>query len=306
MKSAATAGDTAVADTVTVVATLDGWLSVAVTVLLTPFSATDTCDRCSVTVGAASLSLIDSVTLEGAVTPWLLTADADTVTVLCGASTLLSTAVIVTDPVLSVAPAAIVKAVPFSVKSAATAGDTAVADTVTVVATLDGWLSVAVTVLLPLFSVIESGVRISVTAGATSSSMIVNAALDGFSMPWLLTTTADTVTVLSGASTLLSAAVIVTDPVLSVAFAAKLRVVFELSVKSSAAALAPGAADTVTVNGALDAELTVAVTVLLPPFSEIESGVRISVTVGGVTLATSEPLIAIRGTLPSESSFQWI
>ena len=107
-------------------------------------------------------------------TPWVLLAVADTVTVLSGASTLLSTPVMVTTPVLAVASAAIVSVVlVLSAKSPATAGDTAVADTVTVVAWLDAPLSVAVTVLTPPFSVTEAGLSTSVTLGVASSSVSV-------------------------------------------------------------------------------------------------------------------------------------
>ena len=51
------------------------------------------------------------------------------------------------------------------------------AETVTVVAALDGRSRVAVTVLFPPFSPIESGVRTSVTAGGPSSSVIVPVAV---------------------------------------------------------------------------------------------------------------------------------
>ena len=52
-----------------------------------------------------------------------------------------------------------------SVKSPATAGVTAVADTVTVVVAVDVWLSLAVTVADPPFSLIEVGINWSVTVG---------------------------------------------------------------------------------------------------------------------------------------------
>ena len=71
-------------------------------------------------------------------TPRLLLADADTLTALFGASTVLSFAVIVTVPVLDVWPAAMVRILfALSAKSPATAGGNASAETVTVVATLD-------------------------------------------------------------------------------------------------------------------------------------------------------------------------
>ena len=71
---------------------------------------------------------------------------------------------------------------------------------------------------------------------------------------------------------MLSTAVMVTVPVLTVAFAAKVRTLLVLSMKSPVPA--GGTVDTVTVNGSADACSTVAVTVLEPPFSEIESGVN--------------------------------
>ena len=100
--------------------------------------------------------------------------DPDTVTVLSGVSTLLFTAVTVTVPVPVVEPAPIVSVDPLSVKSPETAGDTGVAETVTVTASLDGPLSVAVTVLTPPFSLIEDGLSTSATVGAPSSSVIVS------------------------------------------------------------------------------------------------------------------------------------
>ena len=80
------------------------------------------------------------------------------------------------------------------------------------------------------------------------------------------------------ASASLSTAAIVTSPVLVVAFAAKLRAVFELSPTPSA-----GETDTVTVNGAAWASGTVAVTVVFPPFSSIAAGVSASSTRGFVS-----------------------
>ena len=94
----------------------------------------------------------------GAVAPRLLAAVADTVTVLSGASRLLSTPVTVTVPVLAGRPGgdAQLRVGVLSVKSPLTAGATAAADTVTVVASLDARSRVAVTVLMPPFSLIEA------------------------------------------------------------------------------------------------------------------------------------------------------
>ena len=96
----------------------------------------------------------------------------DTVTVLFTASsTSLFTAVIVTVPVLVVAPLAIVRVIPFSSKSAATAGDTASAVTVTVNSAGAGEVEgtiVAVTVLTPPFSAIVSRSNSSSTRSSVS------------------------------------------------------------------------------------------------------------------------------------------
>ena len=72
---------------------------------------------------------------------------------------------------LVVAPAAMVSVV-FDVTKTSpdTAGDTADADTVTVVASLDGRSRVADTALSPAFSEMVAGERTSVTTGAGSSS----------------------------------------------------------------------------------------------------------------------------------------
>ena len=93
-------------------------------------------------------------------------------------------------------------------------------------------------------------------------------------------TVPETVTSGFGPSSSLSTAVIVTSPVLSVAFSAKLSVVFELSSTPSA-----GETDTSTVNAVAWACGIVAVTVLVPPFSSIEAGVNTSLTRGLVTLS---------------------
>ena len=80
----------------------------------------------------------------------------DTVTRLSGASVVSFTDVIVTVPVLVVTLAAIVSVVVAdSVKSPATAGDTASAETVIVVAVVAGRFSVAVTVETLAFSEID-------------------------------------------------------------------------------------------------------------------------------------------------------
>ena len=102
-----------------------------------------------------------------------------------GASVSLSSAVIVTVPVLVVALAAMVSnLLSLKVKSPDTAGRTAAADTVIAVATLDMRFSVAVTVVSlgePLSSIV-AGESTSVTCGV-SSSVMVRATLDGLVMP---------------------------------------------------------------------------------------------------------------------------
>ena len=151
--------------------------TVAVTVIALSPSASPTALGFTLSVapmGAASSSSIVSVWAAGADTP-PPDAVADTVTDLSGAWTRLSTAVIVTAPVLLVDPAAIVSVVPDWVKSAAAAPSPGVEDTVSVTAACAGPLSVAVTVLTWLFplSSIEVGVSTSVAVGAASSSVIV-------------------------------------------------------------------------------------------------------------------------------------
>ena len=245
VKSPATAGETGVADTVTVTDSLDAALSVAVTVLTPPFSLIEDGVSTRLTAGPTSSSVIVSVCGDGSDTPFPPEADPETVTVLSGASTALSTAVNVTVPVLVVAPAAIVSVVPLCVKSPATAGETAVEDTVTVTDSLDAALSLAVTVLTPPLSLIEDGVSTRLTAGPTSSSVIVSVCGDGSDTPFPPEADPETVTVLSGASTALFTAVRVTVPVLVVAPAAIVSVV-PLCLKSPETAGDTGDAEIVT------------------------------------------------------------
>ena len=92
-------------------------------------------------------------------------------------------------------------------------------------------------------------------------------------------TVALTVTALSGASTPLFTAVSVTTPVLVVWPAAIVSIV-PLCVKSVETAGESADADTVTTTASLDWALSVAVTVLSPPFSPIEDGLSTKLTVG--------------------------
>ena len=132
VKSLLVAGLTAVAETVTDTAALEAPDSVAVTVLVPPFSDIEAEPSDSVTVGVLSSSVMVNILLAGFDTlPPLATPD--TVTVLFGASTLLFAAVIVTVPVLAVLPAAIVRTLfVVRLKSPDTAGLTGLAETVTV------------------------------------------------------------------------------------------------------------------------------------------------------------------------------
>ena len=150
VKSPATAGLTGVADIVMVVSALDARFIVAVTVveLSAPLSSMVEGVRTSVTVGVDSSSSMVSVTSAGSVTPLELVATPDTVTVLAFASTLLSLVVMVTVPVLDVSPAAMVRVVlALRPKSSAAAPVSGVAETVTVVTSLDARSMVAVTVV---------------------------------------------------------------------------------------------------------------------------------------------------------------
>ena len=86
----------------------------------------------------------------------------------------MSLAAIVTVPLPVVCVAGMVRVVfPPSEKSAATAGSTGAAEISIVVSSLEGWSSVAVTVLEPPFSEIAAGDRVSITVGVASSSSIV-------------------------------------------------------------------------------------------------------------------------------------
>ena len=123
-----------------------------------------------------------------------------TVIDLFGASTSLSTPVMVTFPVLLVEPASIVRvSLEEMVKSPLTAGDTGLADTVRVTASEEGRLREAVTSAIPPFSLMEGELRSILTVGAESSSVMVSVRLEGALTPSPPLTAADTVTDLSGA-----------------------------------------------------------------------------------------------------------
>ena len=84
-----------VAATVTVVASLDRWFKMAVTVVEPPFSAIGVAINANATVGARSLSVRVRATPVTVPTPWLLLAVPVRVTIRFGSSRVLSTALIV-------------------------------------------------------------------------------------------------------------------------------------------------------------------------------------------------------------------
>ena len=94
---------------------------------------------------------------------------------------------------------------------------------------------------------------------------------------------AETVKVLSGASTPLSTALMITRPVLVVPPAAMVRVLFGPSSMSAAAAGLTGAATTVSVTSAPETRLRRAVTVVAfdVPLSSMRSDESASVATGG-------------------------
>ena len=294
------------AATVTVVGALDGWLSLAFTVVEPPSSAISSSSSSGVTVGAGSSSLTVSVAPSGWSTPWVFSARAATVTSRSGASVSLSTAVSVTDPVLSRSPAGTVRRPP---PLAVNASD---AVSVSVVGSLDGCDSVAVTVVSCWFpgrpvssdSRIDGSSRTSAGFGAGSSSAIIRAWSCGSTMPSAFDAVAETVNVLSGASVSLSAAVSVTVPVLDVRPAGIVSVTLADSARSAATAGATAAADTTISVSAPDARSSVAVTVLtcrLPGVpvssdSRIEAGVSASVATGSGSSLRMVPFALVAST----------
>ena len=255
------------------------------TVVAPAFSLMEEELSASETVGVSSSSAMVRVWSEGAATPLPPAAVAETVTCLSGASTSLSTAVMVTVPVLVVAPAAMVSVVPACVKSPETAGDTGAEETVRITAWLDTAPSVAVTVVAPAFSLMEEALRARETVGVSSSSVIVSVWSDGAATPLPPATVAETVTCLSGASTELSTAVIVTVPVLVVEPAAMVRLLSVLRLKSPETAGETAAAETVRVTSALDFAPSVAVTVVAPAFSAMADELSARETVGVASLS---------------------
>ena len=264
-----------------------------------------------------SSSRIVSVASDGAATPRPPAAVADTVTDFIPEAKASSFAVTVTRPALVVEPAAIVKVVAvLKVKSAATAFAPAAAATVNVVAALVGCERVAVTVDTSPFSRIEDGVRTSVAVAVASSSSKVSVTFGGAATPLPPDAVPETVTDLFGESSTFPFAVTVTTPALVVAPAAMVRVVAVLEVKSAPTAPAPAAAATVTVTAALDGPESVAVTVEIPPVSEIDAGPRTSATVGSVsssvkvsaapvTVSAPWPLVSAAVTVTLRPALPW-
>ena len=274
--SAAAAPDV---DTVNVTASLERLLRLAVTSLAPP-SRTVSGARLRLTVGVASSSSTVSVTAAGSATPLPPAAVADTVTVASAASTLLSGAVSFTAPVLVSAPTAIVNVPPPS--SAAPPPD---ADTFNVTASLERLLRLAVTSLAPPSRTV-SGARLRLTVGTASSSKTVSVTEGGSATPLPPAAVADTVTVASAASTLLSGAVSFTVPVLVSAPAAI------VSVLTPASAAASPDVDTVNVTASLERLLRLALTSLAPP-SRTVPGARLRLTVGVASSSFMTP-VAVR------------
>ena len=135
---------------------------------------------------------------------------------------------------------------------------------------------------MPPFSAIELDDNASVGCGA-SSSVMVSVAAGGFATLLPPDDVPETVTDLLPEATALPFAVTVTTPALVVAPAAMVSAVAVLRSKSAATAPVPAAAATVTVAAALDGPDKVAVTVEMPPSSEIDAGSSTSATVGSVS-----------------------
>ena len=121
------------------------------------FSEIDAEASFRVTVGAPSSSMIVRICVAGSATPLSPETVAATSMVLFGPSIVLFSAETVTVPVLSSCPAVIVSSrFALSRKSFATAGSTAVADTVTITSALDSPSSDAVTAVTPPSSEIDT------------------------------------------------------------------------------------------------------------------------------------------------------
>ena len=238
-KSPPSAGDSAEAETVTVTGSLDVGLRTAVTVLTPPFSPIRAGVNTSVTAGAPSSSMIFSIFGIGGSAPLPPVTVPVTSTVRFGPSKVSSSAVIFTIPSArgrthpnrQLAILAEDEAFPGTetardrIGSAAPArpncencsedGEADDASTFTLMTSLDGTLSVALTSLCPPSSIVL-GLRSRITLGVASSSVIVSSCTSGSVTPLTPWTDPLTSTVLSGASMSLFTASIVTVPVLCV------------------------------------------------------------------------------------------
>ena len=164
VKSRAVAPVPGAACTVTVTGALEAPDRVAVTVATPPVSEIDEGDSARASIGVPSSSIsVRVVGSGGRMSPAMVP---EIVTCALGASTLLSVAVMVTLPVLAVAPSAKTNLVlPESVKSVPAPG---LAATVTVAAPEAGLSRVAVTVATPPFSGIDEDDRVSVAFGSAT------------------------------------------------------------------------------------------------------------------------------------------
>ena len=167
-----------------------------------------------------------------------------------------------------------------NMKSFATVFAPGVAVTVIVVIALEARFNVAVTVVDPPFSEIDVLDNASVTVGAPSSSVIVNVTLAGAVMPWLFLCGRR-----YGHRFVRCVHIVIVRRNCHGAGARRLtgrngQRLVATQHESPATAFVPGAADTVIVVIALEARFNVAVTVVDPPFSEIDVLDNASVTLG--------------------------
>ena len=242
-------------------------------------------DSASASTGATSSSRMVSVRAAGAARPLPPVTVPATCTCLCPVP-LSSRAVMVTAPVLTVFPAAMISTLfVLSVKPAGVAGGTAVAATVTVTCSLEGPSSAAVTVLTPPSSPISAGDSVSRTTGVGSSSRTISGTGGGATIPRLLCAVPVTFTVASGASTPLLSETIGTAPVLCVSLAGMVSRRVRVS-RAGTAPLSEVRARS-TVVGSSEGQSSAAVTVATPPFSEITVGDSASRTGGGSSSSTT-------------------
>ena len=185
------------------------------------------------------------------------------------------------------------------VKSPLTAGDSGDAETSRVTSCEDGPLSAAVTLVASPFSLMEDELSWSVALGVTSSSVMVSVSLEGGVTPRLPPMVADTVAYLSGSSTPLSIAVMVTVPALTVEPAAIVRVLLDVIVKSPSAAGGSGDAETTRVTSSEEGPLRDAVTLAAPPFSFMVYELSPRVTAGAASSSTMVSVTAAGSTAPN-------